>query len=65
MTNSTGLSDRHIRTGLPDTHICTGLSDAHKMNIMSLKSKERNYKKFSSNLLRSDLALSLDSTSKD
>ena len=38
MTNSTGLSDRHIRTGLPDTHICTGLSDAHKMNIMSLKS---------------------------
>ena len=38
MANSTGLSDRHIRTGLPDTHICTGLSDAHKMNIMSLKS---------------------------
>ena len=38
MTNSTGLSDRHIRTGLPDTHICTGLSDAHKMNVMSLKS---------------------------
>ena len=38
MTNSTELSDRHIRTGLPDTHICTGLSDAHKMNIMSLKS---------------------------